>query len=146
MVRSQQQALSHLAASVEQLASSAAKNKRLRIEANLERDKMLINFKRDEAQKNREHNIQMTQIFANAMMHSYRTPLLSNWSEYPNAKFQTSSGVQFSQHAVPLAVSPPQHSSSAPYQFPNIEQSNYDAIKYSYNPGNAQRLKYCEGK
>ena len=138
MVRSQQQALSHLAASVEQLASSAAKNQRLRIEADLKRDKMLINFKRDEAQKNREHNIQMTQIFANAMMHSYRTPLLSNWSEYPNAKFQTSSGVQFS-HAVPLAVSPPQHSSSTPYQFPNIEQSNYDAIKYSYNTRNTQR-------
>ena len=77
---------------------------------------MLIDFKRDETQKNREHNIQMAQIFANAIIHSYRPPLLSNWSEYPNVKFQTSLGVQFSQHAVPLAVSP-HHSSSATTSF-----------------------------
>ena len=32
---------------------------------------MLIDFKRDEAQKNHEHDIQMTQIFANAVMHSF---------------------------------------------------------------------------
>ena len=95
VVRSQQQALSHLAASVEQLASSAAKNQRLTTEADLKRDKMLRDFKRDEAQKNREHDIQMAQIFANAMMHSYRPPLLSNWLEYLNAKFQTSSESSF---------------------------------------------------
>ena len=93
MVRSQQQVLSHLAASAEQLASSAAKNQRLTIEADLKRDKMLIDFKRDEAQKNREHDIQMAQLFANAMMHSHRPPWLSNWSGYPNAKFPSSSGV-----------------------------------------------------
>ena len=57
VVRSQQQELSHLAASVEQLASSAAKNQRLAIEADLKRDKMLIDFKRDKTQKNREHDI-----------------------------------------------------------------------------------------
>ena len=28
-----------------------------------------------------------------------------------------------------------------PYQFPNIEQSNYDAMKYSYNPRNTQRYR-----
>ena len=71
-------------------------------------------------QKNREHDIQMAQLFANAMIHSYRPPLLANWSEYPNAKFQTCSGVQFSQHAVPPAVSPLHYSLSTPYQFPNI--------------------------
>ena len=87
MVRSQQQVLSHLAASAEQLASSAAKNQRLTIEADLKRDKMLIYFKRYETQKNHEHDIQMAQIFANAIIHSYRPPLLSNWSEYPNVKF-----------------------------------------------------------
>ena len=92
---------------------------------------MLIDFKRDEA-------IQMAQIFANAMMYSYRPPLLSNWSDYPNNKFQNSSGVQFSQYVVPPAVSLPDHLSSTPYQFPNIEQSNYDAMKY-YNPRNSQR-------
>ena len=59
MVRSQQQALSHLAASAEQLASSTAKSQRLTIEPDLKRDKMLIDFKRDETQKNREHDIQM---------------------------------------------------------------------------------------
>ena len=79
------------------------------MEADLKCDKMLIDFKRDEAQKNHEHDIQMAQVFANVIMHSYRPPLLSNWSEYPNAKFQTSLGVQFSQHAVPPAVSPPHH-------------------------------------
>ena len=93
VVRSQQQVLSHLAASAEQLASSAVKNQRLTIEADLKRDKMLIDFKRDEAQKNREHDIQMAQLFANAMMHSHRPPWLSNWSGYPNAKFPSSSGV-----------------------------------------------------
>ena len=45
VVRSQQQVLSHLAASAEQLASFAAKNQRLTIEADLKRDKMLIDFK-----------------------------------------------------------------------------------------------------
>ena len=99
---------------------------------------MIIDFKRDETQKNREHDIQMGQIFANTIMHSCRPPLLSNWSEYPNAKFQTSLGVQFSQHAIPPAVSP-HHSSSTPYQFPNIKQSNYDTMKYSYNTRNTQR-------
>ena len=68
VVRSQQQTLSHLAASAEQLASSAAKNQRLIIEADLKGDKMFIDFKRDEAQKNREHDIQMAQIFANAII------------------------------------------------------------------------------
>ena len=86
-----------------------------------------------------QHDIQMAQIFVNAMMHRYKPPLLCNWPEYPNAKFQTSLGVQFPQHALPPAVSPPHHSSSTPYQFPNIEQSNYDAVKYSYNPRNTQR-------
>ena len=57
VVRSQQQELSHLAASVEQLASSAAKNQQLTIEVDLKRDKMLIDFKRDKTQKNREHDI-----------------------------------------------------------------------------------------
>ena len=57
MVRSQQQVLSHLAASVEQLVSSAAKNQRLTIEADLKREKMLVDFKRDKNQKNREHDI-----------------------------------------------------------------------------------------
>ena len=32
---------------------------------------MLVDFKRDETQKNREHNIQMAQVFTNAMMRSY---------------------------------------------------------------------------
>ena len=107
---------------------------------------MLIDFKRDEAQKNCENDIQMTQIFVNAMMHSWRPPLLSNWSGYPNAKFQTSSEVQFSQHVVPPTVSLPQHSLSKPYQSPYIEQSNYDAMKYSHNLGNNQRQKYSRGK
>ena len=49
MIRSQQQALSHLPASVEELASSAAENQRLGIEADIKHDKMLIDFKRDEA-------------------------------------------------------------------------------------------------
>ena len=71
MVWSQQQALSHLAAIVEQIAPFARKNQRLTIEADLKRDKMLIDFKRDEAQKNHEHDIQMAQIFANAVMHSF---------------------------------------------------------------------------
>ena len=86
-----------------------------------------------------QHDIQMAQIFVNAMMHRYKPPLLCNWPEYPNAKFQTSLGVQFPQHALPPAVSPPHHSSSTPYQFPNIEQSNYDVVKYSYIPRNTQR-------
>ena len=103
--------MSHLAATIEQLASSVAKNQWLTIEADLKHDKMLIHFKRDEAQKNRAHDIQMAQLFTNAMMHSYRPPL-SNWSEYPNAEFQASSGVQFSQHTVPPAVSIPRHASS----------------------------------
>ena len=64
------------------------------------------------------------------MIHSCRPPLLSNWSEYPNAEFQTSSGVQFSQHAAPPAVSPPHHLSPTPYHFPNIKQSNYDTMNY----------------
>ena len=82
--------------------------------------------------------VNTTSRWPNAMIHSYRPPFLSNWSEYPNAKFLTSSGVQFSQHALP-PVSPPHHSSPTPYQFPNIEQSNYDARKYSYNLRNTQR-------
>ena len=32
---------------------------------------MLLDFKRDETQKNREHDIQMAHVFTNAMMHSY---------------------------------------------------------------------------
>ena len=62
VVSSQQQALSHLAASVEKLASFAAKNQRLTIEADLKRDKMLMDFKRNETQKNREHDIQMAKF------------------------------------------------------------------------------------
>ena len=61
-MRSQQQALSHLAGSVEQLASSAATNHRLTIEADVQRDKMVIDCKRDQSQKNRKHTIQMAKF------------------------------------------------------------------------------------
>ena len=72
-VRSQKQALSELAASIQQMASTSMKKIRLSMEADLKRDKMLLDFKREGPEKNREHELRMAQIFANAMA-SNRSP------------------------------------------------------------------------
>ena len=66
-IRSQQQALSHLANSVEQMASSQAKKHRLTIEADLKRDEMYLKHKEEENQRNREHELRLAEIYARAM-------------------------------------------------------------------------------
>ena len=66
-VRSQQQALSHVAQSIEQIASSQMKKHRMTIEADLKRDEMFLQYKREEAERNREHEIKLAEIYARAM-------------------------------------------------------------------------------
>ena len=67
-VRSQQQALSHGAQSIEQIASSQMKKHRMTIEADLKRDEMFLQYKREEAERNREHEIKLAEIYARAMV------------------------------------------------------------------------------
>ena len=74
VMRSQKQALSELAQSVQQMANAQLKKHRESIENDLKRDKMLLDFKREEAEKNREHELKMAQIFANALINRNAPP------------------------------------------------------------------------
>ena len=77
-VRSQQQALSHLASNVEQIASVQMKKHKLSLESDLKREHMYLKFKQEELERNRkheekmatrtrEHEIQMAEIYVTAM-------------------------------------------------------------------------------
>ena len=69
IVRSQQEPLSQLEASVDQLASVQMKKHKLPLESDIKREEMFLKFKQDEVKKNREHKLEMAKIYANAMMH-----------------------------------------------------------------------------
>ena len=77
-VRSQQQALSQLASSVDQIASVQMKKHKLLLEADLKREEMYLKFKQEELQRSREyeermaerareHEIRMAEIYVRAM-------------------------------------------------------------------------------
>ena len=64
VVRSQTQALSELSNTLKLMAESQAKRHKKGLEADKKRDEALMAFKREEAQKNREHEIKIAEIYA----------------------------------------------------------------------------------
>ena len=61
-VRSNKQALSHLAASVERVAEAQVKS----LKASAERDELYLKFRREENEKQRQHELKLAEIYANA--------------------------------------------------------------------------------
>ena len=64
VVRSQQHALSNLANSVDKMASIQLKKHKERLDYDLKREEMYLQFKREEAEKNREHELKLAEMYA----------------------------------------------------------------------------------
>ena len=70
VVRSQNQALSHMAKGMEDLASSQIKRAKLMIEADRKRDELFLKHKEEEAKRNREYELRLAQIYVTALANS----------------------------------------------------------------------------
>ena len=73
VVRSKTQALSHLSGGMTQLIESNAKRHKAQIDFERERYKTFMEFKRDEAERNRRHELEMAKVFASAFT-SFKFP------------------------------------------------------------------------
>ena len=65
-VRSNKQALSEIANGLKALAETSQKNNKMMIEEERKREERYLSFRREEAEKNRQHELLIAQIFANA--------------------------------------------------------------------------------
>ena len=65
-VRSNKQALSEIANRLKALAETSQKNNKMMIEEQRKREERYLTFRREEAEKNRRHELLIAQIFANA--------------------------------------------------------------------------------
>ena len=66
-VRSQTQALSQVASSIGVFTESQNKRQKLQMEEEKKRDELFLKFKMDEAEKNRQHELQMTRMMMGFM-------------------------------------------------------------------------------
>jgi len=73
VVRSQNQGLSQLAKGVEDMNSSQMKRTQMMIEADVKRDELFLKHKAEEAEKNREHELRLAQVYS-AMFTRYAQP------------------------------------------------------------------------
>ena len=65
-VRSNKQALSEIASGLKALAETSQKNSKMMIEEETKREERYLSFRREEAEKKRQHELLIAQIFANA--------------------------------------------------------------------------------
>ena len=79
IVRSQNQALSHMAKGLEDLASSQIKRANLMIESDWKENELFLKDKEEEANWNREHELRLTQIYATALANSTQNCKNNNW-------------------------------------------------------------------
>ena len=66
----QTQALSQLAGCMTKLIESQAKRHKEQMEFEKERDRAFLEFKKEEAEKNRRHDLEIAKIFASSMNNS----------------------------------------------------------------------------
>ena len=96
-VRSQTQALSQVASSIGVFTESQNKRQKLQMEEEKKRDELFLKFKMDEAERNRQHELQMTRMmmeFMSGRMSMFismsiivTTTKLSKLAEFPNDKY-----------------------------------------------------------
>ena len=67
VVRSQNQTLSHMVKGMQDLASLQIKRSKLMIEADRKRDGLFLKHKKEEAKRNREHELRLAQIYATVL-------------------------------------------------------------------------------
>ena len=79
VVRSQNQASSHMAKGMEDLASSQIKHAELMIEAVRKRDELFLKHKEEEVKRNREHELRLAQIYGTALANSTQNCTNNNW-------------------------------------------------------------------
>ena len=65
MVRSQQQALTQLADNIDKMHSSQIKKSRENIEVDFKRDALFLKHKKDEAERNRQHELKLLKYMLN---------------------------------------------------------------------------------
>ena len=73
-VRSNKQALSEIANGLKALAETSQKNNKMMIEEERKREERYLSFRREEAEKNRQHELLIAQIFANASKPQFPYP------------------------------------------------------------------------
>ena len=135
-VRSQNQALSNLAHGVEHIAASQMKRHRLTMEADLKRDEMFLKYKQEEAEKNREHEYRMAQLFANAIAMSnnrQENPSFASYNHrYQRQHIPNNLPAHDIQSSSNFAASPRQ----TPIRYSNIDTSVPCATNSLRSPGN----------
>ena len=89
VVRSQTQALSHLAGGMTQLIQSHAKRHKSQMDFERERDRAFMEFKREEAERNRQHELEMAKIFSSALT-SFRSAPRALSPEFQQTNFYSS--------------------------------------------------------
>ena len=70
VVQLQNQALSHMAKGMQDIASSQIKRAKLMIEAHRKREKLFLKYKEEEAKRNREYELSLAQTYATALANS----------------------------------------------------------------------------
>ena len=70
-VRSNKQALSEIANRLKALPETSQKNSKMMIEEERKREERYLSFRREEAEKNRQNDLLITQTFANALQSQF---------------------------------------------------------------------------
>ena len=117
VVRSQAQALSQLARGMTKLTESQAKRFKGQMEFEKERDRTFFEFKKEEVEKNRRHELEIAKIFASSMNNSQQQ------RDFRYTPFDQTSLFQHSiQHAANFHVTSPTSQLASPPMSPPQHQ------------------------
>ena len=112
VARSQNQTLSHMVKGMQDLASLQIKRAKLMIEADRKRDELFLKHKKEEAKRNREHELRLAQIYATALANSTQNHTNNNWEMHHIPPTNQELRPHFMSIPVQSAVSQPYTSSS----------------------------------
>ena len=112
VVRSQNQTLSHMVKGMQDLASIQITRAKLMIEADRKRDELFLEHKKEEAKRNREHELRLAQIYATALANSTQNHTNNNWQMHHIPPTNQELRPHFMSISVQSTVSQPYTSSS----------------------------------
>ena len=78
LARSQTQGMSQLASGMEKIAAAALKKQELLVERDLKREEMYLVFRREETEKNREHELRIAEMYVKMFLREMQPNVLPN--------------------------------------------------------------------
>ena len=100
--------VSHMAIGMEDLASSQIQRAKLMIDTYQKRDELFLKHKEEEAKRNKEHELRLSQIYATALAYSTQNRTNNNWEMHHTP----AANQEFRPH---FMSTPAQSTSSQPY-------------------------------